>query len=109
MPDPDVLPWTEPPPPGTAPVLAVADDLPHNFALDRHHDPTGVSGTGVVAFGTLYPVTGKVTLSWLGETSGYPAVGVYDSIGAVEHIHCHDGATEIVWLTGPSWPTRRTL
>ncbi|GIG58841.1 hypothetical protein Lfu02_32130 [Longispora fulva] len=83
-----------------------AEDLPRVFALDRHIDVSGVSGTGLVAFGTWYPVTEKVTLSWLGENTGHAAVSVYDSLAVVAAIHCHGGATELVWLTGVTWPRR---
>ncbi|MGY0231274.1 hypothetical protein [Longispora urticae] len=83
-----------------------AEDLPRVFALDRHIDVSGVSGTGVVAFGTWYPVTEAVTISWLGESTGHLSVGVYDSLEAVTAIHCHSGATELVWLTDVTWKTR---
>ncbi|MGH3646655.1 MAG: hypothetical protein ACRDTM_05715 [Micromonosporaceae bacterium] len=77
--------------------LATAE-LPRLFALYRHLDLSGVSGTGVVAYGTVYP-SGRVTLCWLGRTTGHPSVGVYDALSAVTAIHGHHGHTEIVWLS----------
>jgi len=60
---------------------------------------SGVSGTGVVAYGTQYPPSGLVTLAWLGHTTGHHSLGVYQSLAAVEAIHGHHGYTEIIWLT----------
>ncbi len=74
-------------------------ELPRLFALRRHVDLGGVSGIGLVAYGTLYPPTGTVTLCWLGRTTGHSSVGVYDSLDAVRTIHGHHGYTEIVWLS----------
>lgn len=76
-----------------------AAELPKLFALRRHVDLGGVSGTGLVAYGTLYPPTGTVTLCWLGRTTGHSSVGVYHSIDAVRTIHGHHGYTEIIWLS----------
>lgn len=41
-------------------MLAAVEQLPRRFTLHRRYDVTGVSGTGVIAFGTLYP-SGRVT------------------------------------------------
>jgi hypothetical protein len=91
-------------------VGALVAELPRLFALRRHVDLGGVSGTGLVAYGTLYPPTGTVTLCWLGHTTGHRSVGVYDSIEAVRAIHGHHGYTEIVWLTpaAPHQPAPRS-
>jgi hypothetical protein len=78
---------------------ALAAELPRLFALRRHVDLGGVSGTGLVAYGTCYPPNGTVTLCWLGRTTGHCTVGVYDSIEAVRTIHGHHGYTDIVWLS----------
>ncbi|MGH3655693.1 MAG: hypothetical protein ACRDUA_03445 [Micromonosporaceae bacterium] len=74
-------------------------ELPRLFALQRYVDLSGVSGTGVVAYGTCYPPTGTVTVCWLGRTTGHSSIGVYDSLDAVRTIHGHHGYTEIVWLS----------
>lgn len=79
----------------------VTGELPRLFALYRHVDLSGVSGTGVVAYGTVYPA-GRVTLCWLGRTTGHPSIGVYDALGAVQTIHGHHGHTEVVWLSPAS-------
>lgn len=69
--------------------------LPRRFALHRRHDHSGVSGTGLVAYGTVYP-TGRTTLAWcVGDIA---SVTVYDSPEHVEQIHGHDGATVLIWI-----------
>ncbi|TDP97659.1 hypothetical protein [Labedaea rhizosphaerae] len=64
------------------------------FYLQRNEDLTGVSGTGIVADGVLWPDE-TVTVHWRGTY----ASDVYwpDGIEAVEQIHGHDGRTEIIW------------
>ncbi|HEY9409607.1 MAG TPA: hypothetical protein VIP77_08520 [Jiangellaceae bacterium] len=69
--------------------------LPRRFALQRRIDLSGVSGTGLVAYGTVYP-TGQTTLAWC--AGDVPSIGVYASAEHVEKIHGHDGATVIVWI-----------
>ena len=66
------------------------------FVLLRHEDETGVSGTGVVAEGVLF-TNGVVALHW---TSEFPTSVVFHHRGmeSVEHVHGHNGKTEIVWL-----------
>lgn len=72
--------------------------LPRRFALHRRQDLSGVSGTGLVAFGTVYP-TGRTTLAWcVGDVA---SVTVYDSADQVLQIHGHDGFTDLVWIDGP--------
>ena len=64
------------------------------FVLQRAHDETGVSGTGIVAEGTHY-TNGKVTLAWVSEIL---SVTIYDSVDELDRIHGHGGKTNIVWL-----------
>lgn len=64
------------------------------FYLMRKEDPTGVSGTGLVAYGALFP-NGKAALVW---NTPYKSVGVYDSMTDLEAIHCHGGLTEVVYM-----------
>ncbi|REF35740.1 hypothetical protein DFJ64_1130 [Thermasporomyces composti] len=66
--------------------------MPCRFQLYRHRDVSGVSGTGVVAWGTVYP-NGKVSLVWCGPR---PSVNVYESLADVTAIHGHDGSTQII-------------
>lgn len=62
------------------------------FHLERHQDPSGVSGLGRVAEGVIFG-DGQVVLQWLGA---YRTVGIYPSLEVVEAIHGHGGDTEIV-------------
>jgi hypothetical protein len=65
------------------------------FVLRRHHDVSGISGLGDVADGVLWP-DGTASIRWRGE---HPSVVHWDRGRlSVEHIHGHQGATEIVWL-----------
>lgn len=70
-------------------------NTPRRFELYRRYDVTGVSGTGTIAFGTLYP-TGRVTLAWC--CSDVRSVSVYDDVAEVEEIHGHRGLTELRWI-----------
>jgi len=63
------------------------------FHLQRDEDVTGISGTGIVAYGVVLP-TGRVILEWTGEIR---SLTVHASMTDVEKIHCHNGATKVVW------------
>jgi len=69
-------------------------DSSRRFVLDRHEDMTGVSGTGTVAWGVVFP-DGSVAMRWNTE---WTSTAVYESMEHVENIHLHHGATTIVWL-----------
>lgn len=71
------------------------------FTVHRHRDPSGVSGTGVVAEGWESSDGQTVIVKWLSAT---PSIEIWPDIRAVEAIHGHNGATEIVWDT----PTQYT-
>jgi hypothetical protein len=74
---------------------------PRRFQLLRHTDISGVSGTGVVADGVLWP-DGTASLRWKGER---PSTVHWDRIADAEAVHGHGGATEIVWLDeGDDYP-----
>jgi len=64
------------------------------FTLRRDEDPTGVSGTGVVAEGIEFQ-DGTVALRWC--VGDYRSTVIWPSIEAVEVIHGHDGRTQVVW------------
>lgn len=65
------------------------------FELHRDCDRTGVSGTGVVADGVVFP-DGAAVLRWRGQ---WPSVVIHEKgLAAVETIHGHGGATRIVLL-----------
>ena len=67
------------------------------FVLVRHHDVTGVSGTGIVAEGVEF-TNGRVCMIWL--TRQAHSVVIHENIAEVETIHGHNGATTIQWLDG---------
>ncbi|NOL39089.1 hypothetical protein HPO96_02400 [Kribbella sandramycini] len=76
---------------------------PRVFELVRYRDPSGVSGTGVVAEGCEFS-DGSVALRWRGDN---PATAVWPGLEAVLAVHGHQGATEVRWLdtrseSGPS-------
>jgi hypothetical protein len=68
---------------------------PRTFQLHRDQDPTGISGTGVVAEGCEF-TDGKTVLRWLGE---HPSVNTFDTLGAAEAeaVHGHGGMTRLVF------------
>ncbi len=83
--------------------------LPRRFQLDRDHDVSGVSGTGVVADGVEFE-DGAVVVRWRGER---PSTVVWPDVASVEAIHGHGGATRVRWVDLPpgrgvqprwSWP-----
>ncbi len=63
------------------------------FFLERNHDVSGVSGTGIVAEGCLFD-SGEAVVHWFGEHS---SINVYKSIDDVAYVHGHNGATKIVF------------
>ena len=64
------------------------------FVLWRKEDPTGVSGTGIIAQGIQFG-DGRVSLRWL---SDHASTANFDSIDDVKAIHGHDGATVVDWM-----------
>ena len=75
------------------------------FTLHRCEDETGVSGTGVVAWGVQWP-DGSVSLRWLGVT---PSFVNYEGVAGdvirtgLQHVltvHGHHGKTTIRWKDG---------
>lgn len=68
--------------------------LGREFELERHEDPSGISGTGVVADGVQFG-DGTVVLHWHGE---HPSTAVWPSIEQVLATHGHNGLTVCRWL-----------
>lgn len=68
------------------------------FHLLRTTDPSGVSGTGIVAEGVVFS-TGWVALTWL---TAVRSMVFYPSIEDVRSIHGHQGATQVVFHDEPS-------
>lgn len=64
------------------------------FVLRRDVDTTGLSGTGVVADGAVFP-DGKTVTRWRGGTTGVSQTSVWDNVKHVQRIHGHDGATKL--------------
>lgn len=67
--------------------------MTRTFQLHRDHDVSGISGTGVVADGHVFP-DGVTVIRWRGERQ---STVVWPSVEDVEAIHGHGGATRIVW------------
>jgi hypothetical protein len=64
------------------------------FELQRHDDPSGVSGIGTVAEGVAFS-DGTVVLRW---RSKHRSTSIYPDMATVEAIHGHGGSTEVVWV-----------
>jgi hypothetical protein len=79
---------------------------PRRFVLRRTVDVSGISGTGDVADGVLWP-DGTASIRWRGE---HPSVVFWDrGRVSVEHVHGHGGATTIEWIDpeAPAVPEQR--
>jgi hypothetical protein len=73
---------------------------PRRFWLVRHHDVSGVSGTGIVAEGTLWS-SGQVALHWPGQPT---ATSVWACLGDLLAVHGHGGWTTVEWIDkGNDW------
>ncbi len=64
------------------------------FYLQRKEDISGVSGVGKVAEGMEFE-NGLCVLSF---SSSYPHANVYANMRAVEEVHGHGGATEVIFI-----------
>lgn len=64
------------------------------FVLHRDQDISGVSGTGVVADGILWP-DGSASVKWRGDM---PSVVFWVDFTHAEKIHGHGGATRIAFV-----------
>jgi hypothetical protein len=67
------------------------------FFLKRVEDESGISGTGVVARGVIFP-SGCVVMEW---QTFHSSVCFYKNISDVEAIHGHHGKTLIIMGTPP--------
>lgn len=68
------------------------------FYLLRHTDVNGLSGTGIVAVGVIYP-DGKAHMQWVSFKSSFE---MHNSIESLIDIHGHSGATELIYGDPPS-------
>lgn len=66
------------------------------FVLYRIKDVTGVSGTGVVAYGVQFP-DGKVVIHWAVRSLPASTV-VWDSLADAVAVHGHDGNTVVTFV-----------
>jgi len=64
------------------------------FLLVRNEDESGVSSTGIVAVGMMYP-SGCCYMEW---TTPIKSENRYNSIADLEAIHGHKGKTVVQWL-----------
>lgn len=64
------------------------------FVLIRDEDETGISGTGLVAFGVLFP-DGNAVTRW---NSDVAQTCVWNHIDELEAVHGHGGRTRIEWI-----------
>lgn len=74
--------------------------LPRTFHIIRHKDEGGISGTGQVLNGVVFP-DGLCVIRWCSSNpNANPSIGIYDSFEDFKyfHIDCHPAnETEIVW------------
>lgn len=75
-------------PVGTEPIR------PRRFVLERREDETGLSGTGQVAWGVVFP-DGTAATRW---NAPIAQTCVWASLDDVLHVHGHQGRTDIVFL-----------
>lgn len=68
------------------------------FYLLRHKDVSGISGTGIVATGCIFP-NGRVVMQWCSFRS---SLEICESLENLIEIHSHGGATEVVMGDPPS-------
>jgi hypothetical protein len=72
-------------------------DAPRLFALHRDRDVTGISGTGLVADGVLWP-DGSASIRWRGDR---PSIVFWHDLDHAEQIHGHGGHTRLVFADDP--------
>ena len=77
---------------------APSSPLPRRFELYRHSDITGLTGTGVVAWGAQWP-DGTASLRWGGK---HPSTVAWANVERIIAVHGHQGSTELRWLDGGS-------
>jgi hypothetical protein len=73
---------------------------PRRFWLVRHRNGSHVSGTGIVAEGTVWS-SGQVALHWPGQPV---ATSQWASLDDLLAVHGHGGWTSVEWIdTGNDW------
>lgn len=71
--------------------MAIKDRF-KEFYLQRNEDESGISGTGIIARGVIFP-SGKVVMEW---QTFHSSIALYDNINDVISIHGHDGKTLVI-------------
>lgn len=64
------------------------------FRLVRTEDVSGVSGTGTVAMGVVFP-DGHAAMRW--TVGDHRSTVTWDSVESIEAVHGHGGRTTIQW------------
>jgi hypothetical protein len=73
---------------------------PKRFILYREEDATGVSGTGVVATGVVWP-DGHAALRWKADDhESASSTSVWSSVADLLRVHGHGGLSKIFYLDG---------
>lgn len=73
---------------------------PKRFLLYREQDATGVSGTGVVATGVVWP-DGYVAMRWKADDhEAASSTSVWSSVADLLRVHGHGGLSKILYLDG---------
>ena len=86
------------------PGLAWGASSPRRFVLYREEDATGVSGTGVVATGIVWP-DGHAALRWKADDRGAASsTSVWTSVADLLRVHGHNGLSKIFYLDGDAEP-----
>ena len=62
------------------------------FHLWREEDISGISGTGRVAEGVVFP-NGRCVMAWSTEPT---SIAIYESLADLISIHSHGGSTKVI-------------
>lgn len=83
------------PPSETAKFTSTVTQVPviRKFHIERSEDVSGLSGTGIVAVGVMYP-SGRCIMEWV---TPIKSINEYHSIADLEALHGHEGRTKVVW------------
>jgi len=97
--------------PKIKPLVGVDETIkgdPKRFYIVRNSDESGISGTGRVLDGVLFP-GGKTVIKWRSKVS---SVAIYETFEDFKllHIDCHPtNATDIVWLDSEVFPKSEVM
>lgn len=69
------------------------------FYLNRIRDESGVSGTGIVGVGVIFP-SGHAVMEWTSTRTGIPGFEFHTNLDNLVAIHGHGGATEVKFYDG---------